>query len=297
MRGLFGVAAIFAVAGYGRCEQASSGSSGGGAQAAPAAAAGPAPGGMLSSGAGGLPILTPGYLQAHRVGIPGQKDVIWNPIFDSNIYPSGGVTTQALAFFTNQQGAAVTSVSPGAYYGQTGKTQFDTNLQAPNAFTLGQEFYIIGSETDLIPGYPTTTTAWSWGYLPGSLAAASVTTTPGVYFSFLNDTWVASVIGFKSLKVGTDRYYLQDGPLGKFPPKSRLSAAVAVAADITTSGDAAFANYASFSGHPYLIVPIYLQTNQLFTMVYTFAGSIALPSGFPMLMRERMNGYLIRQAT
>jgi hypothetical protein len=261
------------------------------------AAAGPAPGAMLTSGAGGLPILTPGYLQAHRVGIPGQKDVIWNPIYDSVIYPSSGVSTQALAFFTNQQGAAIVSVSPGAYYGQLGKTQFDTNLQAPNAFTLGQEFYIIGSETDVIPGYPTTTNAWSWGYLPGSYAVASVTTTPGVYFGMLNDVWTLSQIGFKSLKVGTDRYYLQDGPLGKFPPKSRLFVSTAVAGDVTTSGGAIFADYAAFSGHPYLIVPIYLQTNQLFTMVYSFAGSIALPSGFPALLRERLNGYLIRQAT
>jgi hypothetical protein len=272
-----------------------SGSSGGapgpGAPAAPAA--GPAPGGMMTSAAGGLPILTPGYLQAHRVGIPGQKDVIWNPIYDSNIYPSSGVTSQALAFFTNQQGAG-TSYSPGAYMYGAGKTNFDTNLQSPNAFTLGQEFYCIGSETDLFPGLTTTaTTSSSFSYYPGQ----GVTTTAAV--EFLNDIWILSVIGFKSLRIGTDRFYIQDGPIMKFPPKSRLyvSAALALATGSTSVIAGLSAVYAERAGSPYIIVPIYFQTNQLFTLTLSFAGAIALYSAAACLIRERLNGYLVRQAT
>jgi hypothetical protein len=262
-------------------------------QAAPGAVnpsmSGPAPGGMLSSGAGGLPILTPGYLQSHRVGIPGQKDVIWNPIYDSAIYPSTGIAGQALSFFTTQQGAG-TSVSPGAYFNGTGKTQYDTNLQAPNAFTLGLEFYCIGSETDIFPGQASA--GWpvaGSGYLPGSTGTALVAT------EFLNDVWVLASIGFKSLRIGTDRYYIQDGPLMKFPPRARLAVAAALASSITTAVVGAV--YAVPSGAPYVIVPIYFQTNQLFTLTLTFAGAVILPSGFPALIRERLNGYLVRQAT
>jgi hypothetical protein len=265
--------------------------SGGAAIQAPVG--GPAPGGMLTSAAGGLPILTPGYLQAHRVGIPGQKDVIWNPIYDSNIYPSSGVTAQSLAFFTQQQGAG-TSYSPGSYMYGSGKTNFDTNIQAPNAFTLGQEFYCIGSETDLFPGLTTTaTTSSSFSYYPGT----SVTTTAAI--QFLNDIWILASIGFKSLRIGTDRYYIQDGPLMKFPPKSRLylSAALALATGSTSVVVGQGAVYAERAGSPYIIVPIYFQTNQLFTLTLSFAGAIALYSSAACLIRERLNGYLVRQAT
>lgn len=261
-------------------------------------AGGVSSGGAMSSLAGGLPILTPGYLTSHRVGIPGQKDVIWNPIYDTQQYPHGGVTVQALAFFAAQQGAG-TSYSPGAYFGSAGKTQFDTNLQSPNAFTLGQEFYCIGSETDIIPGIESTT--WPTvgagdGYLPAQNAEAA-----GLVFgAFVNDVWVLSQIGFKSLKIGTDRFYIQDGPLGKFPSRVRLALASAVAAVQEASGGVLGVyeeSYAQPSGIPYVIVPIYFQTNQLFTDTYSFAGQIALPSGFSAILRERLNGYLIRQAT
>jgi hypothetical protein len=252
--------------------------------------------GAVTSAAGGLPILTPQYLQTHRVGIPNQKDVIWNPIYDSNIYPSSGVTNASFSFFVNPQGSAVTSVSPGAYYGGTGKTVYDTNFQGTNgSFTIGNEFYVIGSETDLIPGYPTTTTTFSWGYYPGSGPTSS-----NGGMDFLNDVWVLSTIGFKQFKVATDRAYIQDGPLGKFPSKTRLyvAAALAGAATTTAATPTAFAaSYAVFSGHPYIIVPVYLASNQLFSLTYSFAGAIALPSGFPALVRERLNGYLIRIAT
>jgi len=280
---------------------ASGGGSSSSSAAAAAAAAMPQPmstngGGVVTSAAGGLPILTPQYLQTHRVGIPNQKDVIWNPIYDTNLYPSSGVVISALSFFVNPQGAAATSWSPGAYYGGAQKTVYDTNFQGTNgSFTSGNEFYVIGSETDVVPGYPTTTTTFSWGYLPGQGPESGA---GGM--DFLNDVWVLSQIGFKQLKVATDRAYLADGPLGKFPPKSRLyaAAALASAASTTAATPTVFSStYAVFAGHPYIIVPVYLATNQLFTLTYVFAGSISLPSGFPALLRERLNGYLIRVAT
>lgn len=263
-------------------------------------ATGPVPGSAISSIAGGLPILTPGYLSSHRVGIPGQKDVIWNPQYDTNLYPAAGVAIQALSFFSQQQGAG-TSYSPGVYYGVGPKTFYDTNLQAPNAFTLGQEFYCIGAEFDLIPGVGSkswpTIGADDDNYLP---AQASTTADVAAFGSFLNDIWVLANIGYVALKVGTDRFYIQDGPIGKFPPRTRLAFSAAVAA-VQVAADGTLntyeQSYAQPSGIPYVIVPIYLQTNQLFTLTLSFAGQIALPSGDPAVIRARLNGYLIRQAT
>src|SRR6267142_5437669 len=99
---------------------------------------------------GGRPILSPDYLLAHRVGVPGQKDVIWAPLYDFAAFPSGGFPGNQVAFFANQQGQGISS-APGVGTANP-KTQFDTNVQAPNQLTLGNEFYIIGSETLFYPG-------------------------------------------------------------------------------------------------------------------------------------------------
>jgi hypothetical protein len=255
--------------------------------AGPMGSAGGANGAAAASMGGGRPILSPDYLLAHRVGIPGQKDVIWNPLYDFNAYPSGGVTGNQLAFFANQQGQG-TSTAPGVGT-NVPKTQFDTNVQAPNQLTLGNEFYAIGSETLFYPGVNNTTNT-PFGILPGR---SDVPTSIGL---FVNDVWEVSNQGFKALKIGTDRFYIQDGPLGLFPPTTRLAVACAVAGNAATNAGGEIA-YAAFSGEPYTVVPIYIQTNQLFTVFYTFPTAIALPSGQIARIGERLRGYLIRQAT
>lgn len=241
---------------------------------------------------GGRPILSPDYLLAHRVGVPGQKDVIWNPLYDFNAYPSGGFPGNQVTFFSNQQGQGLSS-APGVGT-NVPKTQFDTNLQAPNQLTLGNEFYTIGSETLFYPGVNNVTNA-AFGILPGRGGVAPTNTG-----QFINDVWEVGNQGFKALKVGTDRYYIQDGPLMMFPPVTRLAVAAALAEIGPSSTSTGVGNeiaYAAWSGEPYTVVPIYIQTNQLFTVVYTFPVQLALPSGQIGRIGERLRGYLIRQAT
>lgn len=268
------------------------GTSQGSNSAAAAAAAAPvaqppSSGGATGSLGGGRPILSPQYLMAHRVGVPGQKDVIWNPLYDFLAFPATGPVGNVLSFFATQQGQG-SSTAPGVGAGVP-KTVFDTNLQVPNQLTLGNEFYAIGSETLLFPGaQPTTNTPFA--ILPGSKNAAS----PG---SFVNDVWAVGNQGFKSLKIGTDRYYIQDGPLSLFPPCTGMVGFSALALYDEAAATADEVSYARWGGEPYTIVPVYIQTSQLFTMTYTFAVPVAMPSGEPARIGERLRGYLIRQAT
>ncbi len=250
----------------------------------------PSSGGNAASASlgGGRPILSPDYLLAHRVGVPGQKDVIWNPLFDFQAFPSGGVAGGQLTFFSNQQGQG-TSSAPGVGT-NVPKTQYDTNLPAPNALTLGNEFYCIGSETLVYPGVNNTTNT-PFGILPGRSLTA-----PTNIGLFTDDVWEVGNQGFKALKVGTDRYYIQDGPLMMFPPVTRLAINSSLAG-LSGTNVGGVIEYAAFSGEPYTLVPIYLQTNQLFTMFYYFATQIALPSAQIARIGERLRGYLIRQAT
>lgn len=233
--------------------------------------------------AGGRPVLTPDYLLSHRVGVAGTKDVIWNPLYDFIAYPSAGALL--FSFYANQQGQG-TSSTPGA--GAVPNQITDTNLTINNQLTKGNEFYAIGSESLFYPGV--SNAALPLTVLPGR---ANVPTTVGI---FVNDVWSVGNGGIKTLKIGTDRVYIQDGPLQMFPPTTRLAVQAALAGnDITTAGQEIA--YASWSGEPYTIVPIYIESNQQFTMQVTFPVIIPTPSTQIGRLGDRLRGYLIRQAT
>jgi len=235
--------------------------------------------------AGGRPVLTPDYLATHRVGVPGTKDVIWNPLYDFSAYPSAGQLL--FTFFANQIGQG-TSSAPGA--GAVAKSLFDTNLQINNQLTQGNEFYAIGSESLFYPGVSNANLPLT--VLPGR---ANLPTTVGI---FVNDVWSVGNGGQKTLTIGTDRKYINDGPLFIFPPTTRLAIQAALAqVSATGTGAGVEISYAAWSGEPYTVVPIYIENNQSFTMSVQFAALIPTPSAQIGRLGERFRGYLIRQAT
>lgn len=245
-------------------------------------------GGAAASAAGGLPVLTAQYLQAHKVGTAG-KDVIWGPLYDSLAYPSAGGA--AFTFF-NQGVGAGSSSAPGA--GAVSKSLYDTNIKTPNMLTMGLEFYAIGSETHFLPGVqPTAGTPYALYPGRGSVAPASTG-------QFVNDVWAVLNGGLKTLTVGTDRTYINDGPLMQFPPSKWLHVHAAlseIGPSSTSTGVGNEISYACGGGEPYLLVPIYLQSNQLFSLTVGFAAAIPTPSQVPGRIIERLRGYLIRQIT
>jgi hypothetical protein len=233
----------------------------------------------------GRPILTPAYISSHTVGVPGQKDVIWGPLYDAQAYPSAGSTL--LTFFALPQGQG-TSSAPGA--GSVAKTVFDTNMITNNQLSLGNEFYAIGLETLFFPGVNnSTSTTASFGIEP-----AIQSTTPG---SFINDVYNVGNGGQVVLTVGTDRKYVNDGPLNLFPPATRLAGFTAIGSGTTTAANTYQTQYAVWSGEPYTLVPIYIQSTQQFTLVISFAAAIPTVSTQIARIIERLRGYLIRQAT
>jgi hypothetical protein len=248
------------------------------------ASAAAAQGGAAMSAAGGLPVLTQAYLAAHVVGTSG-SDVIWGPLYDSLAYPSAGST--AFTFFNQGVGAGTTS-SPGA--GNGAKTLYDTNIITPNMLTMGNEFYAIGSETHILPGVQNTVNT-PYAFLPSTLDGTTAA-------SFINDVWAIGNGGLKVLTVGTDRKYINDGPLAQFPPAKWLQVAAALASiGPTTTAYLSAIDYAAWGGEPYAIVPIYLQSNQNFTLQIGFAAAIPTPSQTIGRLIERLRGYLIRSVT
>jgi hypothetical protein len=239
--------------------------------------------------AGGRPILNAATLQQHSVGVPGQADVIWDPLYDSLAYPSAGSLT--FSFYSNPIGQG-TSSTPGA--GAVSKTIYDTNLTIGNQLTSGNNFYMIGSENLFFPGVNNSTVATTaFAVEPGR---ANVATTTGI---FVNDVYNVGNGGNKVMTVGTDRAYVTDGPLNLFPPATRLAgfAGLAGQGGAAATGSGQEVSYAAWSGELYTIAPIYIVANQNWTMQLTFAALIPTPSAQIGRLIDRMRGYLIRQAT
>jgi hypothetical protein len=234
---------------------------------------------------GGRPTLTAQQLNNYAVGVSGQQDVIWDPLYDAIAYPSAGALN--FSFYSNPIGQG-TSSTPGA--GAIPKTVYDTNLVIGNQLTAGNEFLMIGSENLFFPGVNnSTTTTAAFGVEPGR---ANVPTTVGI---FVNDVYNVGNGGNKIMTIGTDRPYITDGPMNMFPPATRLAGFAAIAGGTTTAGNEI--DYAAWSGELYTTVPIYIQSNQQWTMVVTFQALIPTPSLTIGRLFDRMRGYLIRQAT
>jgi hypothetical protein len=234
---------------------------------------------------GGRQVLQASTLQAHAVGT-GDTDVVWWPFYDSIAYPSAGQA--AFSFYSNPIGQGTTS-SPGA--GAGSKTIQDTNLTVGNQTTSGNEFFMIGSESNFLPGV--SNAALPLTLLPGR---TNLPTTIGL---FANDVWSVGMGGIKTFAAGTDRKYFQDGPLALFPPSQRLSGFSALANESSTTGAGAGmeVTYASWSGELYTMIPVYISANQNWTITVAYAALIPTPSAQIGRLIDRMRGYLIRQAT
>ncbi len=223
----------------------------------------------------GRQILTQQQLQAHVTQLATQ-DIIWAPLYDANTYVGTTGHTQ-LNFFSAPIGFPTTS-APNA---SGNKTIADTNMNAAGQLTAGNDFFMVGQEIVFYPGE-----------LPGTIEAAT-----GVG-NFINDTYAFSKSGTLTLSIGSNRQYIQDGPMGMFPPLTRLSVASALAGDAAGTGTTGLAEvtYAAMGGSPYNITPVYITATLGFQEVLTWPAAVPLPSGTNGRVFSRLDGWLIRNS-
>jgi hypothetical protein len=226
----------------------------------------------------GRPILTTTQLQNHITQVGAISDVIWAPLYDSNTYVATTGHLQ-LNYFALPLGQGTTS-APGA---SGTKTLADTNMTAAGQLTMGNDFYMTGQEILFFPGEN-----------PALVESATATTLGG----FINDTYVISKSGVLTLQIGSNRQYIQDGPLGQFPPITRLAVATALAGGIPGTGTQNLneVTYAVLSGQPYSITPVYITATLGFQEIVTWPAAVTLPSGNNGRLISRLDGYLIRNA-
>lgn len=221
----------------------------------------------------GRPIVTKDDLNQHRAALGNLQDVIYAPLFDSVGYPAAG--SLQVTFFTSPIGQGTTT-APGA---AGTKTLADTNLYSAGQLTKGNEFYMTGQEFMFYPGLDAARS-------PVAFANAG---------DYLNDTMDVGKSGVVTLQVGSNRQYIQDGPLMLFPPNARLAVAAAYGYSNTAGTNTmAETNYAVWAGEPYEITPIYIEANQGFQEFVQWPALVTVSA--TARLWSRMRGYLVRNA-
>lgn len=158
----------------------------------------------------------------NAVGIGNKIELIWQPLYDWNIYPTAGIG--ALPFFATPQGGGFSSQPIAA---AAPKTAADTNLTQAGILPAPQAFWVDGMEICIDPG--STATANLFGNaVPSFFAAAGAAAVSAV----LNDHYIIAKTGNVALTIMQKEYY-REGPLSRFPQRSAVRADVANA---TTSG-------------------------------------------------------------
>ena len=220
-------------------------------------------------------ILTQEQLAQHQSYLS-TMDVIWDPLYDFAAYPSAG--TLQISFFSTPIGQGTTT-APGA----TGaKTEADTNMDSAGQLGKGNNFYVTGIE---LPFYPSN--------IPG--AGGLTITDVG---AFVNTMYNVGKSGYVTLKVGSGRQYLQQGPLMNFPPSTRLAVATSMAAagNTAVATNVGEVNYAVWSGEVFTIVPLLLDANQVFTFTANWPALVAAAGPAAHRLGARLRGYKIRNA-
>lgn len=203
-------------------------------------------------GNGGLGPLTPYHppnidqLQTYNVNRAGQPEVIWQPLYDYQVYAMAGATQ--MNFFQRSVGSAA------------GVTLADTNMSVPSMLPRPQEFLITGIQVYFKPGNAVNRASLAVAVVPENI-------------NDINDVIFGN--SFLKLFIGS-KDYLVDGPLGKFPPVFGISGMAAYMGQTTTADvNGRFTDYGKATGRYYSITPVKIPANQNFNVSLNFPTAIA----------------------
>jgi hypothetical protein len=202
-------------------------------------------------------------LEQYNVNVEGQPEVILQPLYDFQDYPTAGVAE--LAFFAVPEG-------------QAGKTFDDTNMELAAALPVPVNMAVTNMQVWFFPGN-------------------AISETGAIVADNWNDCNAVLGSGNLQLVIGS-KEYLVDAPLLKFPPTSRLAGEAALA-DSTTPAAArvTVVDYASAAGRLYDLVPLRLISQQNFVVRLRFqGGAVATPSGVDARIGVTMGGFRYRLA-
>lgn len=219
------------------------------------------------NGRGTIPDLA--ELQAYAVNRKGQYEGIRQTLYDYQTYAAAGQTS--LSFFQ-------------VPLGQAGKTVADTNIEVAGSLPQPKHFLVESIEVRFWPGD-----------LPVVQAAALGAS------NYTNDVVTLSKSGSLNFFIGS-KTYLEEAPIGRFPPKTKVDAEFAAALEFkqAVAADAEqqlTMDLAYMCGRPYFINPATLLIpTQNFKVTLAWPTAVALPSDTDARIGVVLDGVLYRQS-
>ena len=162
---------------------------------------------------------------ANAVGLSGKIELIWQPLYDWQIYPTAGIAL--LPFFTVPQGGGFSSQPIAA---ASPKTEADTNLTQAGQLPAPQSFWVDGLEVCIDPGGVATANLYSV-YVPTIFLAAQAAASAVA----INDFNIIARSGLLKFSIMSKVYY-QESPLYRFPQSCGIRADMGGGTSSATTG-------------------------------------------------------------
>ena len=241
---------------------------------------------MDNASATGYPTLQD--FSKYQVGINGKMELIWQPLYDWNIYPLAGVA-QILAFNTQQgQGQSAQPIAAAAP-----KSAADTNLVLSSMLPAPQAFWLDGIECVIEPGGTATANLYANAESTVFLAAQAAAAT-----TIINDFNIIAKSGRLDLNIMQKNYY-SESPLYRFPQRAASRADMFAQTSSATTGSVV-SMYPRCEGTGVRLDPglgIATTTNFGVTLTWTTVVPTTAPgSGFNARIGVFLNGWLFRAA-
>lgn len=223
------------------------------------------------NGRGNIPNLA--ELQSYAVNRKGQYEGIRQTLYDYQTYAAAGQTS--LSFFQ-------------VPVGQAGKTVDDTNIEVAGSLPQPKHFLVESIEIRFWP------TALPVVFATGGLGTQAPS-------NYTNDVTTFAKSGSLNFFIGS-KTYLEEAPVGRFPPKTRVDADFAVSQTVNQAAAADQENQITMdlsylSGRPYFINPATLLIpTQNFKVSLNWAVAVALPSTQDARIGVVLDGILYRQS-
>jgi hypothetical protein len=227
---------------------------------------------------------------ANAVGINGKIELIWQPLYDWQIYPTAGIAL--LPFFAVPQGGGFSSQPQAA---ASPKIAADTNLTQAGILPAPQCFWADGIEVCIDPG--ATATANLFQNQVPTFADANNAAANGQWY---NDYNIIVRSGFLAFSI-MEKICYEESPLYRIPQRSyvRNSSVIDVSPETATVGTVAIQEVHS-TGLAVRFHPGYgIATTCNFAVRLTWPALVpttAPGSGFNARIGVFLNGWLFRAA-
>ena len=202
-------------------------------------------------------------LAQYNVNRPGWE-AVRQSLYDFTTYAAAGQTV--LNFFATPNGSGT-------------KTLSDTNMTLAGQLPAAQEFLVNSIEIY----FRTLTPAPSASTVDAVVVAPALATQ-------INDSYLVSRTGNLTFTIGS-KPYLQEAPLGRFPPKTGFEIDAAVALATTVAADSIESRIAlgRWTGRPYLLSPADLRL----TSSQNFSVSLNWPEGVQAITNAARIGIVL----